>query len=67
MKNILIQSNVQLGDSTSNNEILKAGGVKRIHDGWYRCFYNGVLLSRSTICKAEFVGLTFPDSSVSSV
>ena len=30
--------------SFDNNAILKAGGVRRIHDGWYTCHFNGMYL-----------------------
>lgn len=37
----------------ANDSILKAGGVKRIHDGWYTCHYNGAVLDCSTVTSAK--------------
>lgn len=53
MKSIQIEANKNLGDSVSNNEILKAAGVKRIHSGWYTVKYNGVNLDSSTVVSAK--------------
>ena len=39
--------------SFDNNAILKAGGVKRIHDGWYTCHFNGMYLGCSTITSTK--------------
>lgn len=53
MKTIQIEANKNLGDSVTNNEILKAAGVKRIHSGWYSVTCNGVQLDRSTVVSAK--------------
>lgn len=53
MKTIQIEANVELGDATTNNEILRAAGVTKIHSGWYTVTYNGVTLDRSTVCSAK--------------
>lgn len=53
MKTIQIESNVDLGDSISNNNLLKSAGVKRIHSGWYSVKFNGVALDKSTIVSAK--------------
>ncbi len=53
MKTIQIEANKNLGDSVTNNEILKAAGVKRIHNGWYSVKHNGVQLDRSTVVSAK--------------
>lgn len=37
----------------NNNDILRAAGVKRIHDGWYTVHYNGVKFDKSTIIGAK--------------
>lgn len=48
MKTIQIEAN-----TSDNNEILKAAGVKRIHTGWYTVRYNGMYLDRSTVVGAK--------------
>ena len=53
MKTIQIEANMNLGDGATNNEILKAGGVQRIHGGWYTVQFNGVILDRSTVVGAK--------------
>jgi hypothetical protein len=53
MKTIQIEANKNLGDSVTNNEILKAAGVKRIHNGWYSVKYNGIPLDPSTVVSAK--------------
>ena len=53
MKSIQIEANKNLGDSVSNNDILRAAGVKKIHNGWYSVKYNGVNLDRSTVVSAK--------------
>lgn len=53
MKTLQIKS--MPGDTmgiSNNNGLLRMGGVKRIHPGWYTCRYNGVVLDRSTITRA---------------
>ena len=36
-----------------NIDLLRAAGVKRIHQGWYTVTYRGIL-DRSTICNARY-------------
>lgn len=58
MKIEQIEANRSLGDAVNNNELLRAGGVKRIHAGWYSVRYNGVSLDCSTVksAKRNFLG-----------
>jgi hypothetical protein len=53
MKTIQIEANKNLGDSVTNNDILRAAGVKKIHTGWYSVTYNGVSLDCSTVVSAK--------------
>ena len=53
MKTIQIEANRDLGDLIPNNEIIRAGRVKRIHSGWHTVWYNGVALDRSTVAMAK--------------
>lgn len=53
MKSIQLEANKNLGDNVTNNDILKAAGVKRIHSGWYTVKYNGLSLDRSTVVSAK--------------
>ena len=53
MKTIQIEANKNLGCSETNNEIIKAAGVKRIHGGWYTVQYNGVSLDTSTVVSGK--------------
>jgi len=48
MKSLQIQAN-----DHDNNRLLKAGGIKRIHAGWYTVTYNGPKLDSSTINGAK--------------
>lgn len=52
MKTIQIEAHKILG-SESNDEILRAAGVRRIHAGWYTVEYNGVFADRSTVVGAR--------------
>jgi hypothetical protein len=51
MKSIQIESESGKDD---NNELLRFGGVKRIHAGWYTCHFNGVVIDKSTIQSAKY-------------
>lgn len=53
MKTIQIESNKNLGDSKGNNEIIRQGGVKRIHGGWYSIVYSGVDVNTAIIVSAK--------------
>ena len=53
MKTIQIEANKNLGDSVTNNDILRAAGVKKIHNGWYSVKYNGQCLDCSTASEAK--------------
>jgi hypothetical protein len=50
---IQIEANKNLGDSVTNNDILRAAGVKKIHSGWYTVMYNGVSLDCSTVVSSK--------------
>lgn len=53
MKTIQIEANKNLGDSATNNDILRAASVKKIHSGWYSVTYNGASLDCSTVVSAK--------------
>ncbi len=53
MKTIQIEAGKNLNDSISNNDILRAAGVKKIHSGWYSVKYNGTSLDRSTVVSSK--------------
>ena len=53
MKITQIEANVDLGDNTPNNEVLRAAGVRRIHNGWYTVLYHGPVLDQGTVCGAR--------------
>jgi hypothetical protein len=48
MKTIQIEAHTD-----DNNTLLRAGGVRRIHPGWYTVHYRGPVLDRSTVCAAK--------------
>ena len=52
-KTIQVQANVDLGTAVSNNQLIRAGGVARIHNGWYTITYNGVRPDCSTVVSAR--------------
>jgi len=52
MKTLQIEAHKDLGDRHSNNELLKAAGIKRIHFGWYTLYYNGVQPDPSNVTNA---------------
>ncbi len=53
MKTIQIEAHQEIGSLPRNNELLKSGGVKRIHNGWYTVTYNGVNCDCSTVVSAK--------------
>lgn len=53
MKQMQIEANRDLGDAEDNNSLLRAAGVKRIHDGWYTVIYSGVRLDSSAVIIAK--------------
>lgn len=52
-KKIQIEANKDLGDAVKNNELLRACGVKRIHNGWYTVTFNGVRPDTSNVVSAK--------------
>lgn len=43
-------------DKNQNSDegaLLRAAGLKRLHEGWYSVQYRGVKLDKSTICAAK--------------
>ena len=53
MKTIQIEANKDYRDSVTNNDILHAAGIRRIHSGWYTVRFNGVRLDCSTVVSAK--------------
>lgn len=52
LKTIQVQTNNKFGDLTINN-LLKSAGVKRIHNGWYSLWYDGMSPNYLNVVKAK--------------
>jgi hypothetical protein len=53
MKTIQIHTCDAWWAGTTNNDLLRYVGIKRIHPGWYTVTYHGTNLDKSTIRSAK--------------